>query len=153
MKQDPNSLGPTFDYSLPRSKILRGRRNFERLFEKSTVHNSDSLQLRYRYYEDPAEGCYVGFIAPKRRIRKAVRRNKIKRLMREVYRMNQHYFGEFFSEDTFGMHAVFIANKDSLTYSDISRDMIPLLNQAREKLSIMSKKIKKNTPDANKRQT
>lgn len=73
--------------------------------------------------------------------------------MREVYRMNQHYFGEFFSKDTFGMHAVFIANKETLTYSDISRDMIPLLNQAREKLSIMSKKIKKNTPDANKRQT
>jgi len=147
MKKDPNSGETTPDHSLPRSKILRGRRNFERLFEKSTVYNSDSLQLRFRYYADPAEGCFVGFIAPKKRIRKAVTRNKIKRLMREVYRTNQHFLGDFFSENTFGMHAVFIANKDSLTYWDIYRDMIFLLKQARDKLFILSKKSQKNSPD------
>jgi ribonuclease P protein component len=147
MKKDPNSGETAPNHSLPRSNILRGRRNFERLFEKSTVYNSDSLQLRFRYYADPAEGCFVGFIAPKKRIRKAVKRNKIKRLMREVYRTNQHFFGNFFSEKNFGMHAVFIANKDSLTYWDIYRDMIALLEHARDKLIILSNKTPKKAPD------
>lgn len=67
--------------------------------------------------------------------------------MREVYRTNQHFLGDFFSENTFGMHAVFIANKESLTYGDIYRDMIFLLKQARDKLFILSKKSEKKAPD------
>lgn len=149
MKKDLNSREPASDHSLPRSKILRGRRNFERLFEKSTVYNSDSLQLRFRYYEDPAEGCFIGFIAPKRTIRKAVKRNKIKRLMREVYRTHQHIIGDLFSKKNFGVHAVFIAKKDGLVFSDIIRDMIPLLEKVRDKLLFMSRKKRFSSDDNN----
>lgn len=125
------------DHSLPRSKILRGRRNFQRLFKKSTILSSDSLQLRYRIYEDAAEGCYIGFIAPKKIIRSAVKRNKMKRLLREVYRIQQAPLQQIFSEKRFGFHGVFIANRPILSFADIQKEMIPLLAQVRDNLMNM----------------
>ncbi len=135
MKKDRNrSDFHKTDQSLPRSKILRGRRNFERLFEKSTVLNSNSLQFRYRIYQDPAEGCLIGFIAPKKKIGGAVKRNKIKRLLREVYRINQYHLQDLFSKESFGLHGAFIAQDDGLTFDQIKNDMIPVLEKVREKL-------------------
>ncbi len=121
------------DQSLPRSKILRGRRNFERLFEKSTVLKSDTLQLRFRYYQDPSVGCLIGFIAPKKKIKSAVKRNRVKRLLREVYRTNQQYLNDLFSKENFGLHGVFIAQRET-DYHQIKEEMIPLLKTLREQL-------------------
>ncbi len=141
MKKDPNSQGQFLpDYSLPRSKILRGKRNYQRLFETSTVLNSASLQFRYRIYPDPSEGCYIGFVAPKKIIRRAVKRNKIKRLLREVYRTQQSYLQPLFLQEQFGFHAIFMAKRDNLTYKDIEQEMIPILKTIRQKLSHITSK-------------
>ncbi|TVR16429.1 MAG: ribonuclease P protein component [Balneolaceae bacterium] len=142
----------TTDYSLPRSKILRGRRNFERLFEKSTVLNTDSLQFRYRIYQDPTEGCLVGFIAPKKRIKKAVKRNKIKRLMRESYRLNQHILQDLFSQHNIGFHGAFLAGSDQLTFESTSSQVIELLQKTKERLMKYSsdKKSGGRLPDNHK---
>ena len=134
MKKDPNrSDSHKPDQTLPRSKILRGRRNFERLFEKSTVLNSESLQLRYRFYQDPSERCLIGFIAPKKRFKSAVKRNKVKRLLREVYRTNQQHLEYLFSKESFGLHGVFIAQRET-DYHQIREEMIPLLETLKERL-------------------
>ncbi len=136
----------TTDHSLPRFKILRGRRNFERLFEKSTVLNSDSLQFRYRIYNDPAEGCYVGFVAPKKKIKSAVKRNKVKRLMRESYRKNQHLLQDLFSQNRYGIHGVFMAGNDQLTLESANTQVVDLLHKTRERLARF---LPDNTPAPN----
>lgn len=135
MKKDRNrSEQDKPDYSLPREKILRGRRNFERLFEKSTVLNNQSIQFRYRHYSDPYEGCLIGFIAPKKKIKSAVKRNRVKRLLREAYRLNQHYFQDLFSHKNFGFHAAFMVNSADISYQEVEADMIPILIRVRKKL-------------------
>ena len=96
--------------------------------------NSTSIQFRYRIYQDPAEGCLIGFIAPKKKIRGAVQRNKIKRLLREVYRTNQHHLQDLFAKESFGLHGAFIAQNDGLTFDQIKSDMIPVLESLRGKL-------------------
>lgn len=147
MKKDQNrSDGDKPDHSLPRSKILRGRRNFQRLFDKSTVLTSDSIQFRYRLYNDPSEGCYVGFIAPKKTIRGAVQRNKAKRLMREVYRIHQDLLQDLFSTNKFGFHGAFLARKSGLTFSQIKKDMVPVLQQVRIRLLNFESRTLKTDP-------
>ncbi|MDX1590921.1 MAG: ribonuclease P protein component [Balneolaceae bacterium] len=135
MKKDQNRPSVNKpDQTLPRSKILRGRRNFQRLFEKSTVLNSDTLQFRYRLYDDPNEGCYIGFIAPKKLFKGAVKRNKAKRLLREVYRIHQYMIQDLLIENQFGFHGAFLALKTGLSYQDVKRDMLPILSKVRAKL-------------------
>lgn len=122
------------DRSLPRSKILRGRKNFERLFEKSTVLSSNSLHFRYRLYQNPDEGCYIGFIAPKKKLKGAVQRNRVKRIMREAYRLNQQVVKGLFDKKEFGLHGVFIANQSKLGFADVEKDIISILNRLQKKL-------------------
>lgn len=126
--------GNQSDFSLPRSKILRGKRNFQRLFEHSTALTSSSLQFKYRIYDNPDEQCLIGFIAPKRQFKRAVERNKMKRLLREAYRLNQHPLQSLFELHTFGFHGAFIATKKLYTYSMVESEMIPLLEKARTRL-------------------
>lgn len=135
MKKDQNrSDSDKPDQSLPRSKILRGRRNFQRLFEKSTVLTSDSIQFRYRLYNDPSEGCLVGFIAPKKTIAGAVQRNRAKRLMREVYRIHQDFVQDLFSSKQFGFHGAFLARTAGLSFSQVQKEMLPMLKEVRDAL-------------------
>ena len=138
------------DHSLPRSKILRGRRNFQRLFEKSTVLTSDSIQFRYRLYDDPSEGRYVGFIAPKKIIKSAVKRNMAKRLMREVYRTHQEFLNDLFTKEAFGFHGAFLVRKIGLTFDEVKEDMPPLLQKVRERLMNVENRHSKKDPLAGK---
>lgn len=135
MKKDRNSPQSNHtDFSLPRSNILRGKKNFQRLFEKSTVLNSDSIQFRYRIYPDSSEGCLIGFAAPKKKFPKAVQRNKAKRLLREVYRHQKAHLSDLFDQQSFGFHGLFLANKPDLSLKSIEDDMIPMLIKTRERL-------------------
>ncbi len=118
------------DYSLPRTKILRGKRNFQRLFKKSTVLRTSGIQFRYRIYHNPSEGCFVGFIA-KKSLGKAARRNRLKRIMREVYRTHQHLLSDLFATNSFGFHGAFMAQKSTLSYDTVREQMISLMNEIR----------------------
>lgn len=133
MKRGPNSHSVTTGHSLPRSAILKGRRNFRRLFEKSSVIRSPSIHFRYRLYDDPTEGFLIGFIAPKK-LGKAVTRNRVKRLLREAYRTNQHLLRDLFDPPLYGLHGVFLARTADLTYDETQKEMIPLLEKVRHLL-------------------
>jgi len=141
MKKDRNRpQSPNTDHSLPRSKILRGRDNFRRLFEKSTVLNSNSIQFRFRIYDNPGEGCKIGFAAPKKIIPKATQRNRTKRLLREVYRTRQSHFSDLFNSRTFGFHGLIMARKGGLSYHDIAGEMDSIMLQARKILEAYLRK-------------
>jgi ribonuclease P protein component len=136
MKKDPNSEINQIDNrdrSLPRSKILRGRRNFQRLFERSQVLRTPSIHLRYRFYEDPSEGCHIGFIV-KKKLGKAARRNRIKRWLREAYRTHQYLLSDLFDAKKFGFHGVFMIQHTKVNYHSIEDDMITLLEEVRVKM-------------------
>ena len=131
-----SSPDPGDNNRLPREKILRGQRNFQRLFEKSTLLRSPSLHFRYRTYTNPDEKCMIGFIAPKKTFKTAVERNKAKRLMREAYRQNQQLLWSSVNQANIGLHGAFICIKKDLPYSDIERDLLSLLTKAAEKIKL-----------------
>jgi len=149
VKKDLNSKSGNTDpdFSLPRSKILRGKKNFQRLFDKATVISSGTVQFRFRFYDNEDEHCQIGFIAPKR-LGSAVKRNKIKRRLREIYRINQAIFEELFSSSEFGFHGVFIAKTSDSSYHDLHSDMISVMQKARKQLlGFIKKKSASSTKD------
>lgn len=128
-------IGSDPDQSLPRSKILRGKRNFQRLFERSVVLKKPPLLCRYRLYDNPDEKCFYGFIAPKKQFKRAVDRNKIKRWMREAFRKNQHLLPPALQENRIGFHAIFMAVDRQLSYADVEKQMISLLHIISDRLT------------------
>ncbi|TDL99824.1 MAG: ribonuclease P protein component [Flavobacteriaceae bacterium] len=89
------------DYSLGKEKKLKKRKDIELLFQKGIGKNFFPLRAIYLPQQEPKNGVKVLFSVPKKRFKKAVDRNKIKRLLREAYRLNQ-------PKDGPGLHLAFI---------------------------------------------
>src|SRR5699024_1069010 len=78
------------DFSLPRAKILRGRKNFDRLFENDARFcGGRNVNLRFKIVDDASFGCQMAFIV-KKKLGKANKRNRTKRLLKEAFRLHQH---------------------------------------------------------------
>lgn len=74
------------NFSLPKKGKLKSKKRIEKLFSEGSRIKEGPLQLVYCKNEDGL-GIQVGFSAPKRSMRFAVHRNRIKRLLRESYRL------------------------------------------------------------------
>lgn len=143
MRRGPNS-GPEDQQqkalTLPRSRILRGRQNFDRLFSRhAQVERASAIQFRYRIYEDPDEGCLIGFIV-KKKLGTAVKRNRAKRRMRESWRLNQHLLDDLFETKTFGFHGVFMAASTDTPWQTLSAEMVRLIERIRPTLEEIAAK-------------
>lgn len=124
---------PERRFTLPKSHIIRGRRNFEELFSGSSFITSKNVTLRYVTHPKADKEVLVGFIAPKK-IGKAVQRIRTKRLLREAYRLNQHIITELPETAEIGLHYAFVAKRANLTFEDVQNDIVQLMEQLRERL-------------------
>ena len=79
------------NHSLGKSKKLKGKTTIARVFKEGSSLRKGPLRIVYLVNEDESGSSehQMGFVAPKRFIKKAVDRNKMKRLMRESYRLQQ----------------------------------------------------------------
>lgn len=78
-------------YKLPRKNILRSQKAITGLFQPGFFVSSYPLRINY-LLQPKSEGLpdvQVLFSVSKRRFKKATDRNRVKRLLREVYRLNQ----------------------------------------------------------------
>ena len=97
-------MGSARRATLPRSARLKRRRLIRPLFDRTRTDVGSlavgTIRLVYRVVarsEEEAAGTpvQVGF-APGRGLRNAVARNRVKRVMREVYRVHQHQLIDLF---------------------------------------------------------
>jgi len=77
------------DRSLPRSEVLRRKADLERVNRRGCRVSGPALSLAAARSSVP--GRRVAFLLV-RGTRRAVDRNRIKRRLREVYRLNKHWF-------------------------------------------------------------
>jgi len=77
--------------TLPKKERLKGKQVFKAVFSKGKRVNHGNLTIVYL----PAEQPSAGFIASKH-IGGAVKRNRVKRILREAYRMNKDLFTGLF---------------------------------------------------------
>jgi len=77
-------------YRFPKKERLSRKKLWEAVFEKGTRIKAFPLMLCYLPAPLPEEvSVQAGFAVPKRSFKKAVDRNRIKRLMREAYRLEK----------------------------------------------------------------
>ncbi len=75
---------------LLKSEIIRKRTEFNQVLSSTKVLSGNAITLRY--IKSPYRR--IGFIVAKDIVPKAVIRNRIKRYLREIYRIHKEYFSE-----------------------------------------------------------
>lgn len=87
------------DFKLGKNKKLKSRKTIARLFVEGKSVKEFPIKMIYLPIDENTsdDGTQIAFSVPKRNFKLAVDRNRIKRLLREAYRLNQY---EFFQEDS-----------------------------------------------------
>lgn len=118
-------------FNLPKSHRLRGKKNFEELFNSSSFFATSNITLRFVIHSEASRKFLAGFVAPKR-IGNAVARVRIKRLIREAYRLNQHLITDLSSTCTFAVHYAFVARHSNIDFQAAQKDVSYLLRKLRD---------------------
>ncbi|MGY5352130.1 ribonuclease P protein component [Wenyingzhuangia sp. IMCC45533] len=91
-------------YTLGKNQKLKSRKTISQLFIEGNSVKSFPVKMMYLPSSEITENR-VAFSVPKRNFKLAVDRNKIKRLLRESYRLNQF---EFFENNPHKYNIMFI---------------------------------------------
>lgn len=120
------------EYKLCSRKIIDG------LFSEGEGIKSYPFMLRYQITNLPKDIPFqIVITAPKRNFKRAVDRNRIKRLMREVFRKNKHELEEYLKESNQQL-ALFImyTGRDMPDYKLIEAKLIKALVKLNQALDI-----------------
>lgn len=127
------TVAPPRRFTLPKSRILRGKRNFQNLFSGTALIKSPSVNLRYTTFNTSEWDFKIGFISPKK-TGNAVQRNNAKRVMRESFRLNQHEIIQTIQELGVGLHCVLIARNTNLRFAEVQTHVVTMLDELRNRL-------------------
>ena len=125
------------NFGLPTVEKLKSKRLLDNLFKQGKGVSKYPIKLYYLPIDDATVSNFkVGFSVPKRNVKLAVKRNKIKRLMREAFRKSKHDVYLQFAQP-YALMYVYLG-KDVPNYSFIEHK-IKLLNT-----KFLNKESKKN---------
>ncbi|MFC4686270.1 ribonuclease P protein component [Epilithonimonas pallida] len=111
----------------PSREKLKKKSEIDLLFKKGKWLSAENMRIIYFSSSEkyPIESCKIGVSVSKKFFKKAVDRNRIKRLLRESYRLNKATYFDAFGEQTLAM--LFWISKDLPEhFSDVEKQFINL---------------------------
>ncbi|NDP19619.1 MAG: ribonuclease P protein component [Paludibacter sp.] len=111
--------------SFPKSEHLCGEKRITRLFTQGKAFIAYPLRVIYLIEsKKDAEAASVMVSVPKKRFKRAVKRNRLKRLMREAYRLNKQMLIEKLNEKELQIQIAFnYVSDDELDFATVEKKM------------------------------
>lgn len=126
-------------YTFSKEERLCSEKAIEQLFSKGSSFIAYPLRVVYLVKEEENLGnCLpqVLISVPKRKFKRANKRNRIKRLVREAYRLHKHPFFELCREKNSSMSIAFLYLKDELpTYLEIEKAVLKTLVNLKDRMT------------------
>lgn len=114
-----------------KSEHLKRKLLIEEVFTKGDAHNIYPYRLLYKEADVPSNyPAQLGISVPKKRMKKAVDRNRIKRYVREAYRKNKHDLYEALErhEKQYILFIIYVGKED-VDYTKTEEKIIVLLQR------------------------
>jgi len=127
--QKSNKL--TKQFALPANNRLKGRLLFKKIFISGLSIRLAPFVIKYAFVEKDIAGKTIklGFAVSKKQFKKAIDRNKIKRLMREAARLNQHQLKPFQQTDKTLIFLILFTGKSCPAFDEVNKKIKLLLNR------------------------
>jgi ribonuclease P protein component len=123
--------------TFPKKEHLCGEIRINRLFTEGKAFIAYPLRVMYSINKIPStEAVKTMVTVPKKRFKRAAKRNRIKRLMRESYRLNKHSLYELCNEHNISLQIAFGY------VSDTEADFVEIQEKMRKALARIETKIK-----------
>ena len=110
-------------FTLGKNERLKSRKQIEQLFNDGQRFNVSSFRVFYSFLEKPnATGSplQAGFAAGSRNFKTAVDRNRIKRLIKEAWRLQKNELKDQLTQQNRGLNVFFIyTGKELPAYSEV----------------------------------
>jgi len=115
------------NFTYPRAEKLKKNTEISLLFEKGKWKSNGNLRIIILKDKPaaPVENTKFAVSVSKKYFKKAVHRNRIKRLLRECYRLNKNLFKESFGEKTMAM-LFWVSPELPEKFQDIEKQFIAL---------------------------
>lgn len=117
------------DYKFSKEEKLKSRKLIEKMFAEGKTVSKYPLKLIYIQTELKDEiMIQAGVSVSKRNYKRAVDRNKIKRLLREAYRLNKNLIFNTI-QFPYALMFLYIGKEFPKNYDEISKSMVKLLQK------------------------
>jgi ribonuclease P protein component len=115
---------------------ISSQKEIDFLFEQGISFFAFPLRVVYAE-KKPFSGADVSVLisAPKKKFKQAVKRNRLKRLIREVYRLNKQALMEEVREKETGLLVAFLfVGNELISYKEMETTMLKALEKLKERL-------------------
>lgn len=122
----------TFSYSFPKKERLCSRLQLERLLTLKQSFFAYPFKCYYQFLPLSAENevCKMAVSVPKRLEKTAVGRNRIKRWMREAYRLHKHLLYAKINESGAVVNMLFVCiGKENLSFVMVESSIMDILQK------------------------
>ncbi len=117
----------------PKKEKLKSKKLIEVLFKEGKTLTSFPYKLIYLKIEVPVDAKFKTSVAvPKKNFKSAVKRNRIKRLLREAYRLNKHLVFNN-SEGNFAFLILYLG-KEMPNYPEVEKGIQLILKKFLKKI-------------------
>lgn len=115
-------------FTFPKSEHLSGEIRIAKLFSEGKAFICYPLRVVFSLVEKEKTPAKVLVSVPKKRCKKAVKRNKIRRMIKEAYRLHKEALINQLSTQNFTLHmAITYVSDEEIPYAQIEKKMIEAL--------------------------